>query len=48
MDFLMSIFKQTGWAEFFYLMHEKRVQGGAKNIIIITWKTRSGWGKNFK
>ena len=39
--------KRTGWAEFFHLLHEKRVQGGAKNIFI-TWKMRSGWGKNFK
>ena len=26
--------KQTGWAEFFHLLHEKRVQGGAKNIFM--------------
>ena len=39
--------KWTGWAEFFHLLHEKRVQGGAKDIFI-TWKMRSGWGKNFK
>ena len=26
--------KRTGWAEFFDLLHEKRVQSGAKNIFI--------------
>ena len=26
--------KRTGWAEFFHLLHEKRVQGGVKNIFI--------------
>ena len=38
---------QTGRADFFHLLHEKRVQGEAKNIFI-TWKMRSGWGKNLK
>ena len=26
--------KRSGWAEFFHLLHEKRVQGGVKNIFI--------------
>ena len=27
---------RTGWAEFFHLLlHEKRVQGGARNIILL-------------
>ena len=26
--------KRTEWAEFFHLLHEKRVQGGTKNISI--------------
>ena len=30
---LVSI-KQTGWAELFHLLHEKKVQGGAKIFLL--------------
>ena len=39
--------KRTGWAEFFHLLHEKRVQGGAK-IFLLHEKLDQGGAKTSK
>ena len=32
LNYSVESIKRTGWADFFHLLHEKRVQGGAKNV----------------
>ena len=39
--------KRTGWADFFDLLHEKRVQGGAK-IFLLHEKWDQGGAKTSK
>ena len=40
--------KRTGWAEFFHLLHEKRVRSGVKNIFITYMKNEIRVGQKLQ